>query len=72
MSTITRHRTLLSGAERTRTADFLLAKQVLYQLSYRPIETQPTCGNALQRGRIKQVLLTSRCKRESQVETDPE
>jgi hypothetical protein len=24
------------GAERTRTADFLLAKQVLYQLSYRP------------------------------------
>jgi hypothetical protein len=27
------------GAERTRTADFLLAKQVLYQLSYRPIET---------------------------------
>jgi hypothetical protein len=27
-----------SGAERTRTADFLLAKQVLYQLSYRPSE----------------------------------
>jgi hypothetical protein len=26
----------VSGAERTRTADFLLAKQVLYQLSYRP------------------------------------
>ena len=26
------------GAERTRTADFLLAKQVLYQLSYRPNE----------------------------------
>jgi hypothetical protein len=25
-----------SGAERTRTADPLLAKQVLYQLSYRP------------------------------------
>jgi hypothetical protein len=25
------------GAERTRTADFLLAKQVLYQLSYRPM-----------------------------------
>jgi hypothetical protein len=28
-----------SGAERTRTADPLLAKQVLYQLSYRPIDT---------------------------------
>jgi hypothetical protein len=34
----TRHLTcrFVSGAERTRTADFLLAKQVLYQLSYRP------------------------------------
>jgi hypothetical protein len=31
-----------SGAERTRTADFLLAKQVLYQLSYRPREMQKT------------------------------
>jgi hypothetical protein len=29
----------LGGAERTRTADPLLAKQVLYQLSYRPNET---------------------------------
>jgi hypothetical protein len=27
---------LWSGADRTRTDDFLLAKQVLYQLSYRP------------------------------------
>ena len=26
----------MSGADRTRTDDFLLAKQVLYQLSYRP------------------------------------
>jgi hypothetical protein len=34
------------GAERTRTADFLLAKQVLYQLSYRPSETiKSTCAN---------------------------
>jgi hypothetical protein len=31
-----------SGAERTRTADPLLAKQVLYQLSYRPREMQRT------------------------------
>jgi hypothetical protein len=30
------------GDERTRTADPLLAKQVLYQLSYVPILT---CGN---------------------------
>jgi hypothetical protein len=27
-----------SGADRTRTDDFLLAKQALYQLSYGPIE----------------------------------
>jgi hypothetical protein len=26
----------VGGADRTRTDDFLLAKQVLYQLSYRP------------------------------------
>jgi hypothetical protein len=32
-------RPLFRGAERTRTADPLLAKQVLYQLSYRPNET---------------------------------
>ena len=32
------------GDERTRTADPLLAKQVLYQLSYVPALT---CGNAL-------------------------
>src|SRR5688572_24398783 len=32
------------GDERTRTADPLLAKQVLYQLSYVPVLT---CGNAL-------------------------
>ena len=32
----------LSGADRTRTDDFLLAKQVLYQLSYRPGEMQKT------------------------------
>ncbi len=31
-----------SGADRTRTDDFLLAKQVLYQLSYRPGEMQET------------------------------
>ncbi len=31
-----------SGADRTRTDDFLLAKQVLYQLSYRPGEMQKT------------------------------
>jgi hypothetical protein len=30
----------LGGAERTRTADPLLAKQVLYQLSYRPSKTR--------------------------------
>jgi hypothetical protein len=29
----------LGGAERTRTADPLLAKQVLYQLSYRPLNS---------------------------------
>ena len=33
---------LESGADRTRTDDFLLAKQVLYQLSYRPWEMQKT------------------------------
>jgi hypothetical protein len=32
----------LCGAERTRTADPLLAKQVLYQLSYRPGEMRET------------------------------
>ena len=31
-----------SGDERTRTADPLLAKQVLYRLSYVPMST---CGN---------------------------
>ena len=66
----TQHEGLQRGAERTRTADPLLAKQVLYQLSYRPGEYQSSCENALQRSRIKQVLLTSRSKRESQVETD--
>ena len=30
------------GADRTRTDDFLLAKQVLYQLSYRPREVKKT------------------------------
>jgi hypothetical protein len=29
-----------SGADRNRTDDLLLAKQVLYQLSYRPVEPQ--------------------------------
>jgi len=33
-----------SGADRTRTDDFLLAKQVLYQLSYRPDESQSSCA----------------------------
>jgi hypothetical protein len=35
-----------SGANRTRTDDPLLAKQVLYQLSYRPITSFPfyICG----------------------------
>ena len=33
--------TLFGGDERTRTADPLLAKQVLYQLSYVPVLT---CG----------------------------
>jgi hypothetical protein len=36
VSSVNRNTTRLGGAERTRTADFLLAKQVLYQLSYRP------------------------------------
>jgi hypothetical protein len=36
MSSITRNTTSLGGDERTRTADPLLAKQVLYQLSYVP------------------------------------
>ena len=35
-----------SGDERTRTADPLLAKQVLYRLSYVPMST---CGNTLLR-----------------------
>src|SRR5205809_7753032 len=35
-SSITRNTTSLGGDERTRTADPLLAKQVLYQLSYVP------------------------------------
>ena len=35
-----------SGDERTRTADPLLAKQVLYRLSYVPMST---CGNTLSR-----------------------
>ena len=35
-----------SGDERTRTADPLLAKQVLYQLSYVPVST---CGNTVLR-----------------------
>jgi hypothetical protein len=30
----------VGGADRDRTDDLLLAKQVLYQLSYRPSETQ--------------------------------
>ena len=36
MTSITRNTTLACGDERTRTADPLLAKQVLYQLSYVP------------------------------------
>jgi hypothetical protein len=34
------------GAERTRTADFLLAKQVLYQLSYRPGDADNAVENS--------------------------
>ena len=37
MTSITRNTTSISGDERTRTADPLLAKQVLYQLSYVPV-----------------------------------
>ena len=36
MTSITRNTTLSSGDGGTRTRDFLLAKQVLYQLSYVP------------------------------------
>ena len=36
MTSITRNTTRFGGDERTRTADPLLAKQVLYQLSYVP------------------------------------
>jgi hypothetical protein len=42
MFTLPNH--FIGGDERTRTADPLLAKQVLYQLSYVPVLT---CGNAL-------------------------
>ena len=37
-----------SGADRTRTDDFLLAKQVLYQLSYRPMENELLPAKRLQ------------------------
>jgi hypothetical protein len=41
-SSITRNTTFFGGDERTRTADPLLAKQVLYQLSYVPMLTAGT------------------------------
>jgi hypothetical protein len=41
------------GAERTRTADFLLAKQVLYQLSYRPHRNVSLAGEIHSAGRKK-------------------
>ena len=34
----------LCGADRNRTDDLLLAKQVLYQLSYRPSASHSTCA----------------------------
>jgi hypothetical protein len=43
----------LSGAERTRTADPLLAKQVLYQLSYRPAAASPHRPGEMQKTRSK-------------------
>ena len=55
MSRITRNTTLIGGDERTRTADPLLAKQVLYQLSYVPLLT---CGdgNSLRRTAVAEPL----------------
>ena len=35
---------LVCGADRNRTDDLLLAKQVLYQLSYRPSKSNATSG----------------------------
>ena len=58
MTSITRNTTSSSGDERTRTADPLLAKQVLYQLSYVPLFA---CGDSESRPctRLRQWMITS-------------
>ena len=46
-SSITRNTTSIRGDERTRTADPLLAKQVLYQLSYVPSRVRDALRSSL-------------------------
>ena len=52
-----------SGAEETRTPDFLLAKEALYQLSYGPKSGSPLLGRH-SRTQAYRCGLSESCKRE--------